>query len=59
MEPKTCPNCGGKLLLFYPNIPAFTGWYCVANCGTVLPATEEEIEQELAHRKQDDDQEEW
>lgn len=57
METKYCPKCGGTLILFYPNIPYLTGWYCPNNDGHVEPATEAEVQAELDQRnaERDDD----
>lgn len=52
---KNCPKCGGELILFYPNIPWLTGWYCVNN-DHAEPATEQEVNEELARREADDGQ---
>lgn len=52
-----CPYDGAELVLFFPNIPWFTGWYCTT-CEFHMAATQEEVERELDRRGRQEEEEE-
>jgi ribosomal protein L37AE/L43A len=50
MPEKRCPYCGSDaVMLFFPNIPAFTTWHC-SSCDQMFPATEAEADAEIERR---------